>query len=280
MLAFVHIHKCGGSSLQELIRSNFRRKKHKSVKLSDEDLHLIPKDLKNSIVQRASADGYIMGHFAYGVHRLFSDPCEYTTMLRKPKERLISLYRHAKVSPTAYYHQQAKSQSFGEFLTRGSVLEADNGMVRFLSGDADERNLFINPKPFGSLDESDLERAFVNLEAKFATFGLLERFDQSLLLWKQAIGMSNCYYTRINTTPSQVERPAFTSDFFDLIRFDEALYEKAEVLFEKRLSELGLDDDKLLQDFRRENQKKQPWLKMKDELKSFSANCLKKLGRK
>ncbi|MBT8038325.1 MAG: sulfotransferase family 2 domain-containing protein [Verrucomicrobiae bacterium] len=261
MLAFIHIHKCGGSSLQELIRKNFRGRCQKEIELSPIRGLRKPDDLSVSIQQRGQSDGYIMGHFAYGVHQLFQEECEYATMLRKPKGRLVSLYRHAKVEPNAYYHHQAKVSTFENFLTNGSVLEADNGMVRFLSGDAKESNMFINPKPFGTLDQSDLDRAIKNLESHIVAFGLLERFDESLLVFSQCIGLKKCCYTRINKTPSEVEIPDFDSSFTNLIALDEILYHRAEEVFNERLRQYGLSDGKAVDEFRRKNARIQPWLK-------------------
>lgn len=266
MLAFIHIHKCGGSSLQELIRSNFRGRSDGQIQLDDLDGR-VPEDLVKSIQGRALSDGYIMGHFAYGVHRLFAEHCEYATFLRKPVPRLISLYRHAKITPNAYYHHQANDRSFEEFLTNGSVLEADNGMVRFLSGDPEGRNIFINPKKFGELDETDLARAIENLKFRIAAFGLLERFDESLLVFNRKIGLKKCCYTRVNETPPDVEKPVFRPSCSHLVALDDILYEQAEILFEKRLQKLGLADGQILSAFRAKNRRMRPWLTLRAKVK-------------
>ena len=68
-------------------------------------------------------------------------------------------------------------------MTCGWVLETDNGMVRFLSGDGNPEEAFINRKPFGTIDEVDLEKALHNIERHFSCVGFVEYFEESMLLF-------------------------------------------------------------------------------------------------
>ncbi len=243
MITFIHIHKCGGSSLQRTIRRNFKQTDTSTVKLSS--VEVSGNRLAQSIQSAAKRDGFIMGHIAYGAHRLFESEAYYITMLREPKSRLISLYRHAHRDPLAYYHHAAQGRTFEEFLNSKEVLEVDNGMTRFLSGDPSGEEYFINPKPFGTLDETDLERAKNNLFNKLKCFGILEHFDESLLLFKQRVLLTKPFYLLSNQTPSSIPKPKFPDQGANLVQFDSALYECAVSKFNESLESIPHLEEKL-----------------------------------
>jgi len=197
---------------------------------------LRPLDLVESILKTARRDGYVMGHLGFGSHRIFSSPCCYFSMLREPRARLVSLWRHAVSTPNAYYYKEARGLSFTDFLSQRRPLELDNGLVRFLSGDPVGQNVFINPRPFGQLDESDLQRALHNLEYRLAGFGLVENFDQSLLLMKPQLALNCCLYQRRNDSSAAVPKPIFPEEALQLVSLDMQLYAKARKILHERLA--------------------------------------------
>ena len=81
-------------------------------------------------------------------------------------------------------------------------------MVRFLIGDQIKKDYFIYRKKFGTLDHSDLDLAITNLEQSFATPGITELFDQSLLLMQETLGLRSIQYLRVNesTIKKMIER--------------------------------------------------------------------------
>jgi hypothetical protein len=262
---FIHIHKCGGSSLSAVMRRNLR---HRSPELRPASCldALQPPKLVHSILSSAQRDGYVMGHIGYGSHRIFETPCSYFTMLREPRERLISLWRYSTSNPKAYYHKAAKGLTFKEFLNKRRPLELDNGMVRFISGDPSEKNVFINPKPFGSLDESDLQRALENLEHRLDGFGVVEHFDQSLLLMKPLIGLQLCLYARRNVSPNSAPKPIFPDEASALISLDEILYKEASRIFFKRINRQPPRFQASLRSFQATNRAVQPIFALRSRL--------------
>ena len=105
-----------------------------------------------------------------------------------------------------------------------------------------------------------------NLREHFAVVGLVERFDESLLLLKQAFGWRNVYYMRHNVTqdrPRQGELPAET---LELIRQHNQLamelHHFARTLFETQLKQSGLDLPAELDRFHRLNRVAQPYLRI------------------
>jgi hypothetical protein len=254
---FIHIHKCGGSSLAAVMRRNLR---HPAPHLqpSDQIATLKPQELVDSILRAARRDGYVMGHLGYGTHRIFSARCQYFTMLREPKARLVSLWRHAMSTPTAYYHKHARDLSFSAFLGQRSPLELDNGLVRFLSGDPSGENVFINPKAFGTLEESDLQRAIENHEHRLQAFGLVEQFDTSLLLMKPLLGMRTCFYTRRNESSAAVPKPSFPDEAMPLVALDMLLYAEARKIFYRRITAQSSSFQNRISRFRALNHAAQP----------------------
>jgi hypothetical protein len=194
-------------------------------------------------------------------------------MLREPRERLISLWRHAVSSPEAYYHHHARDLDFSTFLARRSPLELDNGLVRFLSGDPSRKNIFINPKPFGTLGRADLDRARDHLLRCFAGFGLVESFDESLLLLKPLLELNNCLYGRLNETSSAVSKPSFPVEASRLIELDLALYEEAKVVFNQRIAALRPTFDISLVRFQAFNSFAQPVFRAIEKLRRFRGSC-------
>lgn len=265
LTVFIHIHKCAGSSLAPVMRRNLFRPQPELAASLELDT-LTPPNLVASILRTARRDGYVMGHLGYGAHRIFASPCRYFTMLREPRERLISLWRHAASTPNAYYHQAAKDLSFASFLAQRNPLELDNGMVRFLSGDPAGLNVFINPKPFGTLDQSDLDRALHNLAHRFEGFGLVSQFDASLLLMKHSMGYRNCFYVRRNESSSAVAKPEFPDLALPLVEFDQALVAEAERIFQQRVSSDTKVRASRLKRFRSLNHAMQPITKINQVL--------------
>ncbi|MFN4867475.1 MAG: hypothetical protein ACK5GZ_14300 [Cyanobium sp.] len=147
---------------------------------------------------------------------------------------------------------------FPAFLSRRRPLELANGLVRFLSGDPAGENVFINPKPFGTLDQSDLQRALANLEHGLADFGLVEHFDQSPLLMKPLLGLRHCLYGRHNEASPAVPKPSFLDEALPLVTFDQVLYSAALRIWQQRMAHQPSSFESSLDRFQALNHALQP----------------------
>ena len=253
--------------MQSIVRKNFRTRKYKNNNRTVVD------DLAQSIINSSKKNGYVMGHICYGAHSLFSYPCVYATMLRRPPDRIVSLYLHAVREKKSFYHKAATGLSFEDFLKQKSVLELDNGMVRFLSGDP-KGGYFINQKPFGELSHVDLDAAIRNLKYNIASFGLLESFDLSLLLFEREINIKKKYYIKENESPASNTKPIFPNEHENLIKYDKELYEIAVSEFKKRVSAAQINDYDL-ESFRAKNRLVTPYYKLIKLTKNIIKNCLR-----
>ena len=150
-------------------------------------------------------DGYrmIFGHMNWGWHRFVPEGRghAYTTMLREPVERVLSLYSHCRVSQH-YLGAALHGHDIEWFLTSGVTGRADNAMVRQLCG----RDVFTKQEawadtkiPVGGITEADLQTAKDNLRA-CALVGITEEFDDYLDRGKTVFGWRFGGYRRVNVT--------------------------------------------------------------------------------
>ena len=125
-------------------------------------------------------------------------------------------------------------------------MELDNGMTRFIAGDEDD--LFINRTPIGQCDTGLLKRAQQNLDSYFSFIGLMERYDESVLLLAHILGWKNAFYLRRNTIREN-NNPVLSQDIIEEIKakniLDILLYDYAKKRFENDLAAAGVDQQSL-----------------------------------
>lgn len=211
-IIFMHIPKTAGSTLILILNEIYENIDQRSF--VDERARIINL-LKNEKPECISA------HLPFGLHKYSSNECVYITMLRNPVDRVLSYYywiqEHSITSP-------AKNMTLEEYLNSNYYYRIVNQQTQFASGAFDP-------------NEADLEKAKENLQNHFAAVGITERFDESILLFKNVLHWKYVpAYTRINVT----NKPEFTPDH--LIKkimvdnkLDVELYEWALIHFEKAL---------------------------------------------
>lgn len=179
----------------------------------------------------------VIGHFSFGIHSHIAAPSRYITFLRHPIERLLSLYFHILKWPRTEPQVRIAREgtSLEDFVTLSGYKQADNGQTRRVAG--------MEPD-FGECSEELLKRAKSNLSEHFATVGLTERFDESLVLLRRAFGwpLELRYWKRLVNK----ERPKPDSvgpRTLEVRRernwLDLQLYEYACELFEQQIAKAG-----------------------------------------
>lgn len=212
-LIFVHIFKTAGCTIRNILRHNYWPKFIFTIdpnNRSVDDLLALTQEERDQIK-------VLQGHFPYGLHRYFSKPPKYFTMLREPIDRITSLY----------YYQKERERSFANLSFEDFCRYQchNNLQTRFVAGKADSSM----PK------DKLLELAKLNLLNNYACFGLTEEFDLSLLLLKKRVGLKTVFYKKTNTTKKRIK----TADIPDRIRkiicdnnqHDLELYRYAKELF-------------------------------------------------
>lgn len=220
-LIFLHIPKTAGSTLHTVLRRQFAAsRRHFTHSIRDTAvLESMPAERRNGIQ-------LLHGHLPYGIHQLFTPgTCEYFTILRDPVSRVISTYNHF-LSPRerklhGFYEEFHKNKyTLREFVEGGRIVNLDNGMVRFISGDFD--------RPFGSCDSTMLDKALKNLEA-FALIGLNDDFDTFLLRLCDRYGWGAPWYASRRVARVGIRLPEVDTETLKTIQelnaFDKALYD-------------------------------------------------------
>jgi hypothetical protein len=180
----------------------------------------------------------LYGHQMFGLHKEFTKPTVYFSMLREPVARLVSFYRFAQTDPTIMRKLNGQATMENVFLKGGLPVGGDNSMTRFLAG-----NATIDKVPPGRCTETLYEVAAEHLENSIVV-GLVEQFDRSLRLFASVLNWSEMPpATPINAStrgdPKQIHQE-ITARYPELYAFDQRLYALAQVKFDRQTAARGL----------------------------------------
>jgi len=184
---FLHIPKTAGVTIHEVAK---RQYPEGCTFIVNEEPYQRREDLAAWPPEERRKLRYVGGHFSYGFHRQFIRPCRYVTMLRDPADLLVSCYHYILRSKHQPNHGPMVDAgvTFEQWLSQEWLGHIDNHQLRCLLGK-------WPPEP---ITRADLERAKRLLAEEFAAFGLVDRFDESLLFFQDAFGWGVPTYTARN----------------------------------------------------------------------------------
>ncbi len=202
-LVFVHMPKTGGSTLQRIVDRQFRGRMMFTVEgdsAGTVQASLARLESMDPAARRGIA--CLKGHIAFGVHRFFEQPVRYTTMVRDPVDRVVSHYFFTRSTPRHWLHRKVVEErlSLEDYVHLRMREGMANYYTRVLSGLVNWEDL---TRAVADLSTDALARARANLEAHFSVVGLTERFDESILLMKEAYGWGSVHYVKDNVTPGK-----------------------------------------------------------------------------
>ncbi len=166
MICFIHIEKAGGTTIHHILRSNYLS--FLSTWPFDKDdykPYVTSTDLK-WLVRLLPFTAGIGGHSLrcyLNYEQFVKDKIDYITFLRDPIKRYISHFNNHK-------RRAGKYRTIQEFMTEARY---DNFMTQRITGDL------------------DIDKAKDFLKNKFSFVGLVENFDESLLLMKNELQLPN-----------------------------------------------------------------------------------------
>lgn len=253
IIFFLHLPRTAGTTLNAVLHENFPPEAILSI-YAKEDYQRC-RMLDAEVLERTRL---IEGHLnpeSFEPPRLYGRPLRMFTLLRHPLERLVSEYVFQKSWPSnhLYAYLNENRISFQEYLTSDAPLlkfRGKNFVSHCLAG------VFAQDR---DMDEV-LALAKKHLEESFCLVGIQERFDESLLLLAEEIGLRKLHYERRNML-----RPGAASGIgeedralaAELNSADMELYAYACELFERRVEEAGPAFAARLREFRFLNEKYQ-----------------------
>lgn len=188
-VAFLHIHKCGGSTIRYMLNGVYGYAEQYPVPL-DYQSKKAPYRIQNYTVPQVyhhiekddtTRFSLFMGHYDWQLVQYLDKDAIVLTMLRDPIEQLYSQFRYFWVDTKHYqgYKQEFTSSGFEGFLNSHHAKKFANHQTRFLAG-----------RLYG-YSEDDLSNGvltYAKRNLKKSVYGLMSRWDESIELFEQAIG--------------------------------------------------------------------------------------------
>ena len=233
-LVFVHLPKCGGTTLRSHLLRYFDPARVLKV-YSDYDWIC---ERIDALLERGVKLQYVYGHFFYGIHELLPTECACITLLREPVARMASHYYDARRSRRSDAREQmARRCSLVEYA--GARPWLGYSMVNKLAG-IDFRTESAMRLWHRTLDRALIDRAKRNLVEGFEFFGLLERFDDSMRLLQHTFGWDMTNMAPRNVNRARPRRPELSDEerqeMQRICAGDIELYEFAREKFAERLA--------------------------------------------
>jgi Sulfotransferase family len=244
-LIFLHIPKTGGTTFSRVLERQYRLAQSF---WSDMDRPSFQRFAKLRESERAKIR-FAYGHLAFGFHELLPRPARYMTLLRDPVERAISHYYFICRTPRHPFYREVTNRrmSLCDYIDSPISNQLVNGQAWQIAGGC------LNPD-----DPALLETAKANILGHFALVGLMESFDETLLIAKEIFGWSGpLRYVRQNVTRRRPSLDDISKNAVNLIhernRVDMQLYQFARKRLETEIDRRGCQFQQQVRSFRDDN---------------------------
>ena len=273
---FVHIPKTAGTTLARIIKRQYPPR----ARLHLEQHHQGVREFQALPRTRRSEIRLLRGHIPYGLHTHCPQPTAYFTLLREPIDRMISYYYFVQRQAEHYLHDYANTpgMTLKRYVEDQVSLQMDNMQTRLISG------VWTDPG-YGECDQETLALAKRNLGKDFSVVGLTERFDETLLLLKRALGWRNVNYVRHNVTRGRPRGASVDDETLSVLQasnqLDIQLYAYAKALLADQIRAQGPSFSRELWALRFSNDLLQPMGRAYWHIRRFSVRTWLKnrLGR-
>ncbi len=241
---FLHIPKTAGTTLNAVLAANYPPEA--TVRVYDRESAAAFEGMDEQAYSRLQL---VQGHLFVADFHVLTSRFGVFTFLRDPVERVISEYEFLMRWPEHHLY---------EFMTREGVTLRD-----YAAGERPEfarraRNLMTHSLcgVAAETPEARLEAALENLFERFVCFGTVARFDESLVLLRQALGLEHILYEPQNVRVRRAapDRPQPTAEDKAFIRernaLDMALYAAAVTELDRRMEARGREFAKAVARFK------------------------------
>ena len=241
-LIFLHIPKAGGTTLHSILERLYAGKVIFSIKVRGHTLGV--EEFTNLAPAEKNAIHVLKGHMPFGLHTHFEgEESKYITLFRNPVDRIVSHYEYVLRKPNHYLYEKVISSKMSllEYALSDLSAELDNHQCRSLIQD---QNI-----PLNTFTEEHFDQAVKNLQNHFISFGIVEDFDRSLLLFRHDLGWNQYpYYVKLNTKPDYMSKKNPSEVLAQIAKrnyWDVRLYNWAKAELNKRLSTISNLDQEL-----------------------------------
>ena len=256
---FLHIPKTAGTTLRRILENQYAPDEQYSTYPTALQPHASLAAFSHLDEAHRLRIRLLMGHMPFGLHAFLPQPSRYFTILRDPVERVVSHYYFLHRFPTRNPSQQdhTTAMTLQHFVENPMIVEAKNLQTRMISG-------VMNQEATKTSDEALLTHAKHNLREAFDVIGLAERFDETLLLLKNAFHWRQVFYVKLNVTRARPQQDGIAPEIRSLIQknnqLDLDLYRYAQELFAEQLHRQGTVFAQQLRSFQARNRLLQPLL--------------------
>jgi len=246
-IIFHHVPKAAGSTFSASLYCHYKPNEvfRVSAKTKFERLSML-ESLPQSCKVKLKL---LLSHMPFGAHRVVGDDWHYYSIVRDPVKRVVSLYRYILAEPSHYlYDVCSQAGSIDEFINLPAAKEMRNEMTRY----------FLYPEQMDedeTVQDCHLALAIENIEKHFPSVGLLERYDESMVLFSLVFKHSPLYYLRLNKT-SGTPRPLSDLDKKALAEansVDVKLYKYLRERFERQIVTEGIKIPEDIERFQTQN---------------------------
>lgn len=216
--------KAGGTTLRNILKREY----------SSRTLYEIGENINRDIVRFRSTPKdarknikILIGHMSHGLYKFFPGSTECLTMLRNPVDRVYSEYRFLSSNTYHPLYPIVSPLSYHQYLDVDPTRQASNGQTRLMSGSTYDDEIGV--PGIEPIEDHHLELALEHLKRYYPLTGLLERFDETLLIWQATFNWQLPFYEKKNITRRK-SRPLDDSEINHTIeknQFDMVLYRQA-----------------------------------------------------
>lgn len=248
-LIFVHIPKAAGMTMRRIIGRQYIGQP--VYMFNQKNTYQVEPFLALPAVERAKLR-CVSGHVHFGLHRYLEQPCTYITMVRDPYDHLISTY---------YFFRRDKElpanieKAFESYLQRPHIPSLQLDWI--VGYDEQPANGVIDNTVNRQLPVAEkLALAEKHLREHFAMVGLVDHFDESLLLMRRKLGWGSVYYTHKHYNPARPrgeDTAALRALIEQYAQPDLQFYALVKKIYEEQRREYGANLAADLQLFQRNN---------------------------
>ena len=230
MLHFLHIPKTGGSTIFTSLKRIYGEKR--IINLNNEDVdyefknELFNQKIEDEINLKQDAE-LVFGHFRFGLHKYLDKAPQYIAFFRNPIDQYLSLYYYIRILDEYPDVKQrvALKENLERYIKSDLCLYTHNMQTYFLC-EAPNRASFL------SEPERMLAQAKNNLNEHIIFCGIIEHYDESLIILKEILGWKKLpLYTKhkVNKNRPKLEEhdEIIIKKINELNKYDNELYSLA-----------------------------------------------------